>query len=98
MNIASVYPAAGSVVDSSPGQVRIWFDAELESGLCSLQVVDEHGSQVSRGKAEVDQVNPELLKASVLPLPAGVYRVHWRVLSKDGHVTQGDYRFTVRPK
>lgn len=91
-------PAAGSVVEHSPDLVQIWFDAELEPGLCSLRVVDGHENQVSRGKAEVDPANPSLLKASVLPLPVGVYRVYWRVLSKDGHITQGDYRFTVRTK
>ena len=30
------------------------------------------------------------------PLEAGRYQVKWRVLAKDGHKTQGDYRFTVQ--
>ncbi|HEX7124257.1 MAG TPA: copper resistance protein CopC, partial [Thermodesulfobacteriota bacterium] len=30
-------------------------------------------------------------------LPAGAYTVKYRVLSADGHVVEGSYRFTVKP-
>ncbi len=31
------------------------------------------------------------------PLPAGVYRVTWRVVSRDTHTTEGDFTFEVAP-
>jgi copper resistance protein C len=31
------------------------------------------------------------------PLPPGVYRVNWHVLSVDSHKTQGSFTFEVRP-
>ena len=30
-------------------------------------------------------------------LAAGAYKVEWRVVSLDSHVTQGDFDFTIRP-
>jgi methionine-rich copper-binding protein CopC len=34
---------------------------------------------------------------SVPPLAAGTYKVLWRVLSVDGHLTEGEFTFQVAP-
>jgi methionine-rich copper-binding protein CopC len=31
-------------------------------------------------------------------LAPGVYRVYWKVLAKDTHVTEGDFSFTLEVK
>jgi methionine-rich copper-binding protein CopC len=31
-------------------------------------------------------------------LTPGVYRVYWKALSKDTHVTEGDFYFTIASK
>ena len=38
-----------------------------------------------------------VLRIGVKPLSAGSYRVHWRVLSVDTHVTEGNFSFHVGP-
>ena len=38
-----------------------------------------------------------ILRASLKPLAAGTYKVVWRVVSVDTHVTNGDFRFTMAP-
>jgi len=38
-----------------------------------------------------------LLRVSLPVLPPGAYRVTWRVLSVDAHVTEGDFTFDVAP-
>ena len=34
--------------------------------------------------------------ASLLPLFPGTYRVYWRVVVKDIHLTMGDFTFTIK--
>ena len=36
-----------------------------------------------------------LLRVSVPPLKAGVYKVEWRVMSTDTHKVNGNFSFTV---
>jgi hypothetical protein len=38
-----------------------------------------------------------LLRVSLPKLVPGTYRVTWRVLSVDTHVTEGDFTFAVVP-
>jgi methionine-rich copper-binding protein CopC len=45
----------------------------------------------------VDPANPALLQVSLPQLAPGRYRVMWRVLSVDTHVTEGDFTFDVVP-
>jgi methionine-rich copper-binding protein CopC len=89
-------PRVGSVVQGSPEAIRIWFDGELEPAFCQIVVTDGSGQRVDRGDARVDASGRRLLQVSVPPLPSGTYRVHWAVLSIDGHRTTGDFRFTVK--
>ena len=86
------------MVQESPIQVAIWFDTEVEPGLSILRVVNTQGQLVSNGNGEVDMNNRRLLRTRLPILPAGSYRVSWRALSRDGHITQGSYRFTVGPR
>ncbi|HEX6989086.1 MAG TPA: copper resistance protein CopC, partial [Bacillota bacterium] len=39
--------------------------------------------------------NTEMRLTLQEPLPAGGYRVEWRILAADGHVTEGTIAFTV---
>ena len=46
----------------------------------------------------VDPENPRLLHVSLPPgLNAGTYKVVWRVVSVDTHVTEGSFTFQVVP-
>jgi hypothetical protein len=88
-------PRVGSQVRAAPAQVRLWFTGGLEPAFSSAQVVDEAGRRVDKADAQVDASNRALLRVSLPPLGAGTYRVIWRVLSIDGHVTQGEFSFRV---
>lgn len=91
-------PHVGGTVQESPAQVKIWFNADLEPLFNKLVVKNAHGKVVSTGKAHVDDHHPALLEVSLKPaLPAGKYHVYWHVIARDGHHTQGDFVFTVRP-
>ena len=90
-------PRAGSTVKVAPAQVRIWFTESLEPAFSSLRVVNEAGRRVDKGDSQVDPTNLRLLRVSLPPLPPGTYKVIWRVLSVDSHVTEGDFTFRVTP-
>ena len=90
-------PAVGSAVHGSPGEVRLWFTQELEPAFSTVRVLDRGGKQVDKGNKEVDRGDRTLLRVSLPKLSPGSYRVVWRVLSVDTHVTEGDFTFDIAP-
>lgn len=90
-------PAVGSTVHGAPAQIKLWFTQRLEPAFSTIQVLDRSGSRVDKGDHQVDYADAELLRVSVPQLTPGTYRVTWRVLSVDTHVTEGDFTFDVAP-
>lgn len=90
-------PRVGSTVRTAPAQARLWFTERLEPAFSSVRVVNEAGKQVDKGDGQVNPSNPRLLQTSLATLPPGTYKVIWRVLSVDSHVTEGDFTFRVAP-
>jgi methionine-rich copper-binding protein CopC len=88
-------PRAGGSVKSAPSQVRLWFTGALEPAYSRVQVLDAAGQRADLGDGGVDGANHALLRVSVPPLAPGAYRVVWRVLSVDSHVTEGQFSFRV---
>jgi copper resistance protein C len=89
-------PRVGSTVKSPPSQVRAWFTQSLEPAFSTLEVLNERGERVDQGPSKADAANPALLQVPLKPLGPGTYRVKWRVLSVDTHVTEGDFTFRVK--
>ena len=90
-------PAVGSAVRALPAQVKLWFTQKLEPAFSSVRVLDRSGKQVDKGDPQVDRADATLLRVSLPQLAPGTYRVVWRVLSVDSHVTEGDFTFNVIP-
>lgn len=89
-------PRVGAVIDNSPSRVRVWFDAEIEPAFSTLRILDAQGRRVNQEAGQVDSEQSRLLDVRLPPLSPGTYHVLWRVIARDGHVTEGDYFFTVR--
>jgi copper resistance protein C len=90
-------PRVGSTVKPAPTQVRVWFTQNLEPAFSTLEVSNERGERVDLGATQPDPVDPALLQVALKPIGTGTYRVKWRVLSVDTHVTAGDFTFKVQP-
>jgi hypothetical protein len=90
-------PAVGSKVHGQPAEVRLRFSQPLEPAFSTVRVVDAGGEQVDRKDKQLDPGDASVLKVSLPKLAPGVYRVVWRVLSVDTHVTEGDFTFEVAP-
>ena len=88
-------PAVGSTVQGSPGEVRVLFTERIEPALSSLRVFDASGKEVDKRDVHLDRSNHALLQVSLPPLDAGTYKVVWRVISVDTHVTNGSFSFQV---
>lgn len=83
-------PYAGDVLGVGHNMV-------LEPAFSGVQVLNEAGGRVDKGDSQVDPSSPNLLRVSIPALAPGAYKVIWRVLSVDSHVTEGDFPFRVSP-
>ena len=88
-------PAVGSTVQTSPNEVRIRFTENIEPSFSKIQVFNASGKEVDKRDVHLDPSDHALLHVSLPRLGAGIYRVVWRVVSVDTHVTNGDFTFRV---
>ena len=88
-------PQPGSVVSTSLPEVRLQFSEGIEGRFSGLSVVASNGKPIATGRAQVQ--GAAMVVPITAPLPPGMYRVNWHVLSVDGHKVQGSFTFEVRP-
>jgi len=88
-------PRVGSTVQTSPGEVRIRFTENIEPAFSSIQVFDASGKEVDKRDVHLDRSDRAVLHVSLPQLKAGIYKVVWRVVSVDTHVTNGSFTFRV---
>src|SRR5215210_3638633 len=84
-------PQPGSVVSTSPPEVRLQFSEGIEGRFSGLDVVASNGARIPLGRAQIQ--GTAMVVPITRPLPPGVYRVNWHVLSVDGHKVQGSFTF-----
>jgi len=89
-------PKVGSVIASSPDEIKIWFTQEIEPDFSSIEVRDSRGNEVDKQDTHKDSSDKKLLIVSVPKLADGQYTVTWKVVSTDTHHTHGDFSFTVK--
>ena len=88
-------PGVGSTIQTSPSEVRIRFTENIEPAVSSIQVFDASGKEVDKRDLHLDRSDHALLHVSLPPLEAGSYKVIWRVVSVDTHVTNGNFTFRI---
>jgi methionine-rich copper-binding protein CopC len=90
-------PAADSMVRTAPAEVIVTFTEALEPKFSRIEVQDSQGARVDQGNAQAVPGEPTRFAIALKPLPAGVYRVIWRVVSVDTHRSEGSFQFIVAP-
>ena len=88
-------PSVGSTVQTSPNEVRIRFTENIEPAFSSIQVFNASGKEVDKRDVRLDRTDHALLRVSLASLQAGIYKVVWRVVSVDTHVTSGNFMFRI---
>lgn len=91
-------PRVGWTIPNSPSKVTIWFDGGLEPAFSTIAVYNSAKQRVDKGDSRVNPSDSSVLEVELPALPPGVYRVYWKVLSTDTHVTEGDFSFTIAGK
>ena len=90
-------PAVGSTVRAAPSEITLRFSERIEPAFSTVQVTGPDGERVDAGELRVDEREKLVLHAALKPLAPGVYKVVWRAVSVDTHVTNGGFKFTVTP-
>lgn len=85
-------PPVGSAVRDPPSEVKLTFTQELEPAFSTLAVQDASGKRIDKGDA---RIAADTMQVSLPRVPPGRYKVTWRALSVDTHVTEGDFTFEV---
>ena len=90
-------PPVGGTVGGAPEEIRLWFNEPLEARFSRADVTTASGAKIESTFMRLDEADRRQLVIGVAPLKPGAYRVRWRVLSVDGHRTEGSFTFQVRP-
>ena len=94
-NIIKSNPAAGGRVQGPVVEFRLQYNSRIDPKRSRLELDLPDGSRRSLS------IHPEgsldTLATEVGDLSPGSYRLHWQVLSVDGHITRGDIPFDVTP-
>ncbi len=94
--LASSDPPDGVRLEEAPQAVTITFTEPPDLALSFIQVQNQDGTAVHRGRSEIEPGHPQTLRQPVGPLDEGVYTITWRVVSRvDGHATGGFLSFGV---
>lgn len=88
-------PSVGSTVQASPNEVQIRFTESIEPAFSRIQVFDASGKEVDKRDVHLDRSDRAMLHVSLPRLGPGTYKVVWRVVSVDTHVTNGNFTFRV---
>lgn len=100
--LVSGTPAASATVKST-SKIELQFSEKLVPAFSGADVVmtampgmPDHGAMKVGAKSSVAKDGKTLVIALAKPLPAGDYRVDWRVVAGDTHRLSGSHAFKVR--
>lgn len=94
-NLSRSDPAANASLDTSPIEIRLWFTEPLEPEFSHFTLRDSTGALISTPESQGDPADPTQLFMQPGSLATGLYTVSWRVLSTDGHATNGNFAFGI---
>jgi copper resistance protein C len=91
-------PGVGATVSASPAELELSFTQNIVPAFSGVEIASAEGGAVPAAKPVVDSGSPNVMHVRLgQGLKAGVYVVHWHVVSVDTHRTSGSYKFTVAP-
>ena len=94
--VVEASPSSGEVLSRLPAELVLRFNSRIENELSRVTLTGPDGDSVPLTRP-ARSAGPDRLLVPLPSLEPGVYLVRWRVLSADGHVTQGAFRFTLAP-
>ena len=88
-------PAASTVLETSPNEIRLNFNEPVESSLLEIRLFGGNQQEIAISDAQRSPTDSAVVTAAVPTLDDGVYVVVWRVMSTDGHPATGAFPFEI---
>ncbi len=94
--LVAATPVPGSTIGQPPKAIRIRFDQVPDPKFNDITLLDTSGNPVGGGAATAEEGDPSVVEVTLTgKLAPGLYTVAWQVLANDGHLTKGNYSFTL---
>ena len=93
VELISSSPAAGVNLSTSPTEVTITFDDELDPDLSTFTVTGPGAVEVGSGEVDLTVADRNVMRGPVAITAPGVYTVTYEVAGVDAHVVQGSFSF-----
>ena len=87
-------PKLNSTVTGSEVDITLRFNVRIDGGRSRVLLVAPDGTTSTLKLA--DQDRPDILKTHAAGLKSGAYKLQWKVLASDGHMSNGNIPFTVK--
>jgi len=86
-------PAVNSSVKGPDVAIWLRFNVRIDGSRSRLHLIGPDGSQQNLALAK--QLSPDILQSQAGSLKPGAYKLQWKVLASDGHMSRGEVPFTV---
>jgi hypothetical protein len=90
-------PKAGATV-APPKELKLQYSETIVPDASAVTVTGPGGAAVATGKLVLDAKDKRVVHVPFAAAPApGAYKASWKMKTADGHTTDGDFAFTVKP-
>jgi hypothetical protein len=86
-------PKMDSTVKGPDVPIKLKFNVRVDGKRSRLELVTADGTTIAVDAPK--QTAPDTLESQVKGLKAGDYKLEWRALASDGHMSKGEVDFTV---
>ncbi len=94
--LVAATPVPGSTIGQPPKTIRIRFDQVPDPKFNDITLLDTSGNLIAGGAAAVEAGDPSVVEVTLNgKLAPGLFTVAWQALGNDGHLTKGNYSFTL---
>jgi copper resistance protein C len=87
-------PKINATVSGPDLDITLRFNVRIDGGRSRVLLVAPDGTSSALPLAK--QVKPAILEMHASGLKPGAYKLQWKVLASDGHMSNGDVPFTVK--
>ncbi|PTQ77505.1 copper resistance CopC family protein [Nitrosomonas ureae] len=89
-------PPRRAILSTPPKQIQLWFNEKIEGSYASVTVEDSNKKLVTESMPEILIDDSKSIILNLPQIPPGLYTVHYRVMSVDGHVIESKYDFSIK--
>lgn len=96
--LVAAEPAEGAQVEAAPSELRLTFSEPVELAFTKVTVTDANAGEIGVGPLTLGPDDDTVVVVPLTaPLAGGSYTVSWSAVAADGHKSEGEYGFEVRP-